>query len=71
VRAAARLYRGNLFRLPEIADVEDSDAAKSLRADALLDATSSAIDAPARLFHGHDQQMAVHRYIALTARAHH
>ena len=71
VRSTARLHGGHLFRFPKIADVEDSDAAKSLGADSLLDATGSAIDAPSRLLHGHDQQVAVHRHIALATGTHH
>ena len=53
-----------------IADVEDADAAKPLGAHRRLDALRAAVDPASRLLHRHEQQVAVHRHIALSAGTH-
>src|SRR5690349_24389267 len=69
VRSPARLNGRDLFRLRHVRDVEDADAAEPFGADRLLYASRAAVDAPARLLDGHEQQVAVNRKIALTAGA--
>ena len=69
VRAAAGLHRGDLPRPPQVADVEDPDAAEALRADGIGDALEPAVEAPPRLLDRHDQQVADHRHVALAAGA--
>ena len=71
MRSPAGLHGGHLFRLAHVADVEDADAAEALGADRLLNALRSAVEPAPRLFHRHDQQVAVDRHVSLAARAHH
>ena len=71
MRAAARLHRRNLPRLADVADVEDAHAAEPLLADRLGHAARAAVDAPARLLHRHEQQIAVNGQVALAAGADH
>ena len=69
VRAAAGLHRGDLLRLLHVGDVEDADAAEPLVAHRRLDALRAAVDAAARLLDRHEEQVAVHRHVALAAGA--
>src|SRR5207244_3565932 len=50
-------------------DVEDPDATETLGTDRRLNALRAAVDPPAGLLHRHEQQIAVNRHIALSARA--
>ena len=70
VRSAARLNRRDLARLAEIADVENADAAEPFGADLVLNTLRAAVDAAARLLDRHEQQVAVHRHVALPAGTH-
>ena len=69
--SAARLHGGYLFRLSDVADVEDPDAAKTLGADRSLDTSCAAVDPATRLFDRHEQEVAVNRHVTLAAGAHH
>ena len=57
------------LRLAQIADVEDADAAEALGADRRGHALHAAVDAAAVLLDRHEQQVAVHRDVALPAGA--
>jgi hypothetical protein len=70
MRSAARLHRCNLPRFPDIADIEYANSAKALGVDRSLNALSAAVQAAARLFHRHEEQISVNRYVALAAGAH-
>src|SRR2546425_4448797 len=70
MRSAAGLHRGNLLRLSEVADVEDADAAETLRADWRRDALRPAIDSTESLLHGHEEQVAVDGHVALPPGTH-
>src|SRR5262249_281010 len=64
----ARLNGSHLLRLPNVGDIENPNAAKTLATDGRLHALSSAVDPTARLFDGHEQQLAVDGDVALPAR---
>jgi hypothetical protein len=53
----------------EVADVEDAHAAEALGVHGTLRALHAAVDAAARLLHRHEEQVAVHRHVALPAGA--
>src|SRR5712691_4101985 len=65
--APARLDRGDLLRLAQIADVEDPDPAKPLDADRRRHALGAAVEAASRLLDRHEQQSAAHGHVALAA----
>ena len=67
VRPAAGLHLADLARAREVGDVEDAQAAEALVAHVLGHALTPAVDAAARLFHGHDQEIADDGDIALSA----
>ena len=70
VRAAARLDRRHLLRLFQVADIEDSNAAETLRADRGRDPLGAAVDPAARLLDRHEEQMTVDGHVTLSARTH-
>jgi len=55
----------------QVADVEDADAAEALGVDLALGVADAAIQPGAVLLDRHEQQIPVHRDVALTARADH
>ena len=61
---------GSCTGLLDVADVEDADAAEALRVDRAGRALGAAVDAAARLFDRHEEQVAVDRHVTLAARAH-
>ena len=71
MRSAAGLHRRHLPGHPHVADVEDPDTAEALGAHRLRDSLQAAVEASPRLLDRHDQQVAHHRDIALTAGADH
>ena len=71
VRASAGLDGCDLARRIQVADVKDADAAEPLGIDVAARARCAAIQPPTVLLHRHEQQIAVHRQVALSARAHH
>ena len=71
VRPPAGLHRRDLPRHAHVADVEDADAAETLLADRLGDPLQAAVEPAAGLLDRHDQQVADHRDVALTAGADH
>src|SRR5204863_6082395 len=70
MRTAAGLHGRDLLRLSEVADIENADAAKTLRADRGRDAFRAAIDSTESLLHGHEEQVAVDGHVTLTAGTH-
>src|SRR5262249_50649262 len=70
VRSATGLDGGDLLRLSQIADIKDSDPAKTLGADRRLHALHSAVDAASGLFYRHEEQVPVDGNVPLPARAH-
>ena len=70
VRTAAGLHGAHLHRPGEVTDVEDANAAEALGADVVVDTLEPAVYAAARFFHGHDEEFAYDRNVALPARAH-
>ena len=72
VRAAAGLHAGQLHGVVEVADVEDPHAAEAVGTDGRVrgEALRATVDPSPGLLHGHEQQVAVHRRVALPARAH-
>ena len=71
VRAAAGLDGGDLARGVQVADVEDAHAAEAFGVDVALGTRGTAVQPAAVLLDRHEQQIAVHRDIALTAGADH
>ena len=69
VRATAGLHRRDLLGIANVGDVKDAHAAEALLAHRLDHALRAAIDAAARLFDGHEQQVAMDRDVALAAGA--
>ncbi len=69
VRSAARLHRGDLFRMIDVRDVEDAHAAESLLAHRVQHAPAAAVDAAARLLDGEEEQVSIECRVALSARA--
>ena len=70
MRSAAGLHGADLYRQPEVADVEDPDAAEALFARHVDHALQAAVETSARLLDGQDQQIADDRHVALATRAH-
>src|SRR5262245_34650915 len=54
----------------DVADVEDADAADALLAHRVLHALPAAVDAPARLLDGEEEQVSIESGIALATGAH-
>ena len=67
VRAPASLDRGDLFRHPHVADIEDPDPAKTRVADRLRDPLKTAIEPAPCLLDRHDQKISDDGYIALAS----
>ena len=67
MRAAARLHRRDLDGQSDVRDVEDADAAEAQRI-AGRDARGAAVGASPCLLGGHEQQVPVHRDLALATR---
>ncbi len=61
---------GQLHRVADVADVEDAHAAEALEVHGAGGTLSAAVDAAARLFDRHEEQVAVDRHVTLTARTH-
>ena len=70
VRSATRLHGCDLPRMLDIADVEDAHATEPLGAHRVLIALRAAVDAAARLLDRVEEQVSVHRHVALSARTH-
>ena len=68
VRATARLHRGDLARCVEVADVEYTHSAEALRLSSPR-RLRTAVDTPPSLLDGHEQEVAVHGHVTLTAGA--
>jgi hypothetical protein len=71
MRPAAGLHRGDLLRLSQRADIEDADAAETLRAGGRGHAAGATVDASEPLLDAHEEQVAVDGDVALPAGAHH
>ena len=69
VRTAAGLHRGHLLRMVEVADVEDANATQALGAHGVGHRLGAAVEPAVRGFGGDEQEVAVHRGIALPALA--
>ena len=69
VRTPAGLHVGHVLRVGDIRDVEDADAAQTVVAHSLLHALVTAVEPSAESLAGHEQQVVVHRDIALRGRA--
>ena len=71
VRSPAGLHRRDLAGRGQVADVEDADAAEAFGVDLALGVPDSAVQPGAVLLDRHEQQVPVHRDVALTAGADH
>ena len=67
---AARLHRGNLFRILNVADVEYADALEPILAHRVAHTLRAAIDAGVRHLGGEKQELAVNDRIHLATGAH-
>src|SRR6267143_1731662 len=70
VRSAAGLYVADVFRVIDVADVEDADPTQSIFADGVLHALHPAVESRAQILAGDEQQIPVHRAVALRGRPH-
>ena len=68
VRTTTGLHGADLYGPRQVADIENSQAAKTLVADVLIDTLQSAVHATAGLFDRCDQEVANDRDISLTSR---
>ena len=69
VRAAAGLHVADVLRRRDVGDVEDPDAAEALGAHRVLDALRAAVEAARGALARHEEQVLVHRDVALRRRA--
>ncbi|OLC07468.1 MAG: hypothetical protein AUH41_10405 [Gemmatimonadetes bacterium 13_1_40CM_66_11] len=65
VGAAARLHIGDMPWVGQIGRVEDADAAQPVMADGIGDALRAAVGASVQCFAGDEEEIAVHRDVAL------
>src|SRR5207247_5338964 len=65
VRAAARLDFGDGLGVGEVGGIEDPDAAQPVMADRIRDSLSPAVRAAVQRFARHEQEVAIHRDVAL------
>ena len=63
------MHGTDLHRPRKVADIENADAPEAFGADILGDTLESAVDPAAGLFHGHDEQIADNRHVALATGA--
>ncbi len=68
VRAAARLHVADVLRIGDVRDVEDAQPAQALLAHGVLHTFAAAIEASGESLAGDEQQVLVHRHIALRCR---
>ena len=64
------LDRGDLFRHPHVADIEDPDPAETRVADGLRNPLKTAVEPAPCLLDGHDQKIPDDGQIALASRTH-
>ena len=70
VRSAAGLHVADALRITDVADVEDADPAQPVPADGVLYSLRSAVESRTEVLAGDEQQIPVHRDVALRCRTH-